>query len=135
MKHQVSVLLLAAGLACVAAVPIVAHHSFAAEYDANKPVTVSGTITKVEWLNPHIYFYVDVRDQDGTVANWAVEGGTPNRLRRAGWGKDSLRVGEQVTVEGFLTRKPGITHMNGRAVTLQDGRRVFASGPEDGGPQ
>ena len=134
MTRQVSIFLLAAGVACVAA-PVVAHHSFAAEYDANKPVTVTGTITKVEWLNPHIYFYVDVRDQDGSVANWAVEGGTPNRLRRAGWGKDSLRVGEQVTVEGFLTRKPGITHMNGRAVTLQDGRRVFASGPGDGGPQ
>lgn len=135
MKRQVFVFLLAAAVACVAAVPALAHHSFAAEYDANKPVTVTGTITKVEWLNPHIYFYVDVKDQDGRVANWAVEGGTPNSLRRRGWGKDSLKVGEQVTVEGYLTRKPGITHMNGRGVTLQDGRRVFASGPENGGPQ
>ena len=135
MNRQVFVFLLSAGVACVAAVPALAHHSFAAEYDANKPVTVTGTITKVEWLNPHIYFYVDVRDQDGRVANWAVEGGTPNSLRRRGWGKDSLKIGEQVTVEGYLTREPAITHMNGRGVTLQDGRRVFASGPESGGPQ
>ena len=135
MNRHVFVFLLAAGVASVAAVPALAHHSFAAEYDINKPVTVTGTITKVEWLNPHIYFYVDVRDQDGRVANWAVEGGTPNSLRRRGWGKDSLKVGEQVTVDGYMTRKPGITHMNGRGVTLQDGRRVFASGPEDGGPQ
>jgi hypothetical protein len=113
-----------------AAAPAPAHHSFAAEYDANSPVTITGTVTKVEWANPHIYFYVDVKAADGAAANWAVEGATPNQLRRRGWGRDSIRVGDVVTVEGFRARKPGITHMNGRAVTLADGRRLFASGPE-----
>jgi hypothetical protein len=130
MRHGLLGSLLAAGIVWTTA-PALAHHSFAAEYDANAPLTVTGTVTKVEWQNPHIYFYVDVKGADGSVANWAVEGSTPNQLRRRGWGKDSLRVGDVVTVEGFKARKPGITHMNGRAVTLADGRRLFASGPED----
>jgi DNA/RNA endonuclease YhcR with UshA esterase domain len=130
MRSRLLGLLLVAGTVWATS-PALAHHSFAAEYDSNSPVTVTGTVTKVEWANPHIYFYVDVKGADGTVANWAVEGATPNQLRRRGWGKDSLRVGDVVTVEGFKARKQGITHMNGRAVTLADGRRLFASGPED----
>jgi hypothetical protein len=113
--------------------PLLAHHSFAAEYDSKKPIKLTGTVTKVEWMNPHIYYYVDVRDASGKVTNYAVEGGTPNNLRRQGWGKDSLKVGDTVTVDGFMA-KNGSNHVNGRTVTLPDGRRVFG-GSADGGPE
>ena len=116
-----------------ASAPLWAHHSFAAEYDNKKPIKFTGTVTKMEWMNPHIYYYVDVKDANGKVTNYAVEGGTPNNLRRNGWGKDSLKVGDNVTVEGFMA-KNGSTHVNGRTVTLPDGRRVFGGSP-DGGPQ
>jgi hypothetical protein len=111
-------------------VPILAHHSFAAEYDRNKPITLVGVVTKVEWQNPHIYFYVDVKGRDGGVEHWAVEGRAPSALYRAGWRKDSVPVGQQVTVEGWLA-KSGAKLANLQTVTLADGRRVL-SGSEAG---
>jgi hypothetical protein len=103
---------------------VLAHHSFAAEYDRNKPITLKGTVTKVEWQNPHIYFYLDVTGSGGAVENWAIEGGAPNTLYRAGWRKDSLQAGNQVTVEGWLA-KSGARLANMRTVVLADGRRVL----------
>lgn len=108
------------------------HHSFQAVYDTNAPITVEGTVTKLEWMNPHIYYYVDVTQDDGSVINYRIEGGTPNTLYRRGWRKDDLKAGDTVTVEGFKARD-GSNNLNGRRVTLPDGRRVF-SGSTDGGP-
>ena len=116
----------------LSAAPMLAHHSFEAEYDRTKPVTLKGKVTKVEWQNPHVYYYVDVPDAKGTVVNWAIEVGAPNGLYRAGWRKDSLKPGDQVTVEGFMAKKGG-AHINGSSVVLADGRKVF-SGQNDGGP-
>ena len=126
---------MAAGLGLLfASAPVLAHHSFAAEYDSKKPIKISGTVTKVEFMNPHIYYYVDVKDSSGKVTNYAVEGGTPGSLRRQGWGKVSLKAGDIVTVEGYMA-KNGSNHVNGRNVTLPDGRRVFGGSTDDAGPQ
>lgn len=103
-----------------------AHHSFAAQYDRSKPVTLKGTVTKVEWANPHIYFYVDIKTPEGKVENWAVEGGAPNSLYRNGWRKDSLQVGHAVTVDGWLA-KDGSKLANMRTVVLADGRQVLGA--------
>jgi hypothetical protein len=109
---------------------LIAHHSFAAEYDRNKPVTLTGTVTRLEWMNPHIYFYVDVKDAEGKTTNWAIEGGAPNSLYRAGWRKDSLKVGDVVTVFGHLARD-GSHQAHMRTLTLADGRSLFSGQRED----
>ena len=101
-----------------------AHHSFAAEYDRNKPVTLMGPVTRVEWMNPHVYFYIDVKEPAGTAATWAIEGGAPNTLYRAGWRKDSLKIGDVVTVHGYLARD-GTKLANMSTVILADGREVL----------
>ena len=107
-----------------------AHHSFAAEYDMNKPVTVKGTIQKLAWVNPHAYIFVDTKDENGKIVTWAFETLSPNALARQGWNKYSLKPGDEVIVEGYLAKdgKPladGSMHGNSRSVTMADGKRVF----------
>jgi Family of unknown function (DUF6152) len=134
-KWNVVVAGMAAGIGLLLSAPLFAHHSFEAEYDISKPIKVSGTVTKVEWMNPHARFYVDVKDENGKVTNWNFELGSPNVLKRQGWQRDSLKAGDTVTVEGYLA-KDGSMLANARRVTLPDGRRVFAgSAPSEGGPQ
>ena len=113
--------------------PASAHHAFAAEFDAKKGIKVSGTITKLEWTNPHAWLYVDVKDESGKPTNWSFELGSPNGLIREGWRRTSLKQGDQVTIEGFVA-KDGSNTANAHSVTLPDGRKVFAGseGPNVG---
>jgi len=116
-----------AAVVAAAGVPAIAHHSFAAEFDAKQPITLKGTVTKVEWMNPHTYFYLDVTEANGSVTNWGLEMGSPNGLMRAGWSRNTLKVGDVVTVEGTRAKqKPHIG--NARVVTLvATGKRLFAA--------
>ena len=120
-----SSLFLAAGLGLMLAVPVFAHHSFAAQYDRDKPVTLVGPVTKIDWINPHARFFVDVKDANGKVVNWEVELAAPAMLMRRGWTRNSLKLGESVTVNAFLA-KDGSNLANASTVTLVDGRKVFA---------
>ena len=134
MKALVSVLAIAALLAG-ATRPAIAHHSFAAEYDDQKPLKITGTLTKVDWMNPHIWYYVDVKNPDGSTTTWAISGGAPGQLMRRGITKDLLVVGSTVNVEGFKA-KDGSNNGFGQRVTYQDGRNVFtATDPAGRAPQ
>lgn len=117
-------------LLVVPALPLAAHHSFASVFDQNKPANFTGAVTKVEWSNPHAWFYVDVKDEKGAVHNYACETGPPNILVRNGWKKDSLKIGDVVTVSAFRA-KDGTDTFSTRQITLADGRRVFAGSAED----
>jgi hypothetical protein len=125
------------GLAVVlgaAALPALAHHSFAAEYDNKKPISITGTVTKVEWMNPHARFYIDAKDESGKVTNWEFELGSPNGLMRMGWTRNSLKEGDTVTVSGSLA-KDGSKLANARTVQLADGRKVFAGSASETGAE
>jgi hypothetical protein len=130
----------AVGTACasllIAVSPVLAHHSFAAEFDSAKPITVKGTIQKLEWVNPHAYFWLDVKDANGKVTTYAFEALSPNALARQGWDRNSLKKGEEVTVDGYLAKdgKPladGSVHANSKLVTRADGRKVFQGSSAD----
>ena len=131
MKTRLAVVT-AGALLMLASVPAIAHHSFAAEFDASKPVKLTGTVTKIEWMNPHAYFYIDVKDESGKVTNWGMEMGSPNGLMRQGWSRNSLKVGDVVTVEGSRA-KDGSNTANARAVSLASGQRLFAASSQGQG--
>jgi hypothetical protein len=109
----------------LAAMPGFAHHSFDAEFDRSKTTKISGTVTKLEWMNPHVWVYLDVTDGAGKVTKWQCENGAPNMLKRAGWNRESIKIGDQITVDGNLA-KDGSNTCNARALILADGRSVFA---------
>lgn len=131
MKTTTSYLVTAAALA--AALPALAHHSFSAEFDESKPVTLQGKVTKMEWINPHSWIHIDVTGADGKVVPWMIEAGTPNTMVRRGFTRDSLKAGTDIVVQGFLS-KDGANRANGFSITFTDGRRLFVGGSAPGTP-
>ena len=133
MRAKVFVVMAAVALAMGGRLAL-AHHSFSAEFDASKPFKMTGTVTKVEWQNPHTYFFIDVTDDKGKVTNWGMEMGSPNGLMRAGWSRNTMKVGDKVTVEGSLA-KDGSPTGNARSVTLAaTGQKLFAASSQGTNP-
>src|SRR4029453_10010025 len=121
-------------LAAAFAAPLFAHHSFAAEYDSKQPITLKGAVTKIEWLNPHVYFYIDVKDeQSGKVTNWAFEMGAPAVIQRNGWTRNSMKIGDMVIVDGTRP-KSGAPHGNARSVTMASTGKRLGAGSSEGQP-
>jgi hypothetical protein len=133
MRTKLVSLVAGAAFLMAVAVPLYAHHSFAAEFDAKKPVKLVGTVTKMEWINPHSWIHIDVKKDDGTIEKWMVEGGAPNALLRRGWNKNSLPAGTEIAVEGFQA-KDGALRANGRDITFKDGKKLFVGSSGIGAP-
>ena len=132
MKTRLLVVVSSIGMLLPAA-PLWAHHAFSAEFDVKQPTTFEGVVTKVEWTNPHVYFYADVKGKDGQTVNWAFETAGPNLLMRLGWDRNSLRIGDHVTVVGYPALD-GAKVASARSVVLSGGRKMFAGSASDGGP-
>jgi hypothetical protein len=130
---KLKIIILALGSAFAAALPLLGHHSFAAEFDPTKAVRIHGTLTKIEWTNPHSYFYVDVKDEQGNIVNWGCEAGAPGALSRRGFKKGDIKLGDMIYVDGYLA-KDGSHLMDARRVTLPDGRIVSGGSAGDNGP-
>jgi hypothetical protein len=133
MRTMISTVVTGLALMLLSSAPVAGHHSFAAEYDGNKPITLRGTVVKMEWINPHAWIHVDVKEANGTVTRWMIEGAAPNALIRRGWNRNSLQPGVEITIEGYLA-KDGSKMANGREMTLPDGRRLFAGSSGIGAP-
>ncbi len=127
MPRKASVFLIACAAAAVLGVPVAAHHSVSAEFDTAKPIEFTGTIKQVDWMNPHIYTHVEVKNPDGTSVVYKVEGGPPNSLYRQGWRKDSLKTGDTVTVKGIRAKNPQSMNVGVATITTSDGRRIFGA--------
>ena len=132
MRARMAVLIVGLGIV-IASVPAATHHAFSAEFDATKPVKLQGTVTKVEWINPHAWIHIDVKGTDGKVEQWMIEGGTPNTLFRRGVNKNSLPFGTAIVVDGYQA-KDGTMKANGRDITLPDGRKLFIGSTGTGAP-
>ena len=132
MRKTLITLIIGAGVLATS-VPVIAHHAFAAEFDANKRLQLEGTVTKMEWINPHAWMHIDVKKPDGTSEEWMIEGGTPNTLLRRGITRDSLKVGTIVKVDGYQA-KDGSKRANGRDLTLQNGQKLFMGSSGTGAP-
>ena len=128
-----TILAVSVGLMLASSGPLVAHHSFAAEFDARRPVKLRGTVTKMEWVNPHSWIHIDVKNPDGSISKWMIEAGAPNSLIRRGWNKNSLPPGMEILVEGFQA-KDGQLRANGRDVTFPDGSKLFVGSSGIGAP-
>jgi hypothetical protein len=133
VRTNLSRVIAGTALLTATAAPLMAHHSFAAEFDVNKPVTIKGSVVKMDWINPHSWIHIDVKGPDGKVERWTVEGGAPNSLLRRGWTKNSLPYGIEITVEGFQA-KDGSYRANGRDITFPDGTRLFVGSTGTGAP-
>lgn len=134
MRRRLMLAGVGAALLLLAAAPLSAHHSFAAEFDAKAPVTLKGTVKQMDWVNPHSWIHLEVKNPDGTVTTWMIEGGTPNTLLRRGFTKNSLKPGTELTVEGYKA-KDGTNRANGRDLVLPDGKRLFLGSAGTGAPE